>query len=499
MNTAANKLFKSISGSTLFTLATIAISFLMLPFLVHKLGVKWYGIWTVISSMTCYYYLVDFGLATAVTRYTTQHLMKQEYEKANSIINTSLIIYFALAVAIAGLSLVISLFVPFFVSTADDSNVIRLVIIILGVNLASTFPFKAFVGIIGAYLRYDLTIANHFLGLFLTTGLTVLFLNKGYGIIAISIIALACAQLQNVIFFFIAKHLFSELKLSRSYVNREQVSELFNYSRWSFVSQLGDQLRFRVDSFVIGYTLSVSQVTHYFIGARLAELFLTLASKTTIFLTPLFTRYHALNNYEDIRTKMLFVTKINTALAVFGGGLIILLGKPFILRWMGAEYIDAYPILVVLIIALAVEIINQPSYNVLYAISKHRYLAKINMIEGTLNLLISLVLVKHYGIIGVAIGTAIPLVVIKLIVLPPYVCKCIDLPLKKYYLNILPLTIFTSGYLFAFLLIAEDTLLVPNYGALMVAIVSAVPLYAIGAMLLCFQASEREQIRTAFI
>ena len=367
----------------------------------------------------------------------------------------------------------------------------RLVILIMGFNLAVEFPFNAFAGIVSAYVRYDLLELSHLLTLVLSTGLTVLFLKAGYGIITLAIIGFVCAQISNVIYYGLSRYLFKGMQLGRQYFKRERIRELFGYSVWTFVIQLGDQLRLKLQSLVIAWMMTVSAVTHYSIGAGLAGYFLGLLFRATNILTPVFTRYHAQDNYDEMRSKLLFMTKINTIFSVFGGGWIILVGRPFILRWMGSNYLDAYPVLVALMIAMIFEAIHNPSNNVLYAISKHRYLAWVNIVEGVANLGLSLLLVRRWGILGVALGTTIPLMVSRLFVLPAYVCRSIGLSLAKYYLNIAATSAYTVSYLALFAVIAKRVLVVPEYKSLFLLSVSVLPLYAMIVLFVLFNKSER--------
>ena len=493
--TTANLLFKSSISRTSLTILSIIISFLMLPFLVSKLGDEWYGIWTVLGSLIGYYYLVDFGLATAVTRYITQYISKNDKDNANSVINTALVIYSAMALAICIITITVSYFVHYFVPNARDLFIIRIAILIMGFNLAIEFPFKAFAGIIGAYVRYDLITYAHIFTLLLNTALIVILMNLGYGIIALSIIGFICSQISNIIFYFISKFLFSDMQISRKFFRKDKVKELFGYSVWSFLIQIGDQMRFRIDSIVIAWMLTAGHVTHYFIGARLAEYFLTLLYRATNILTPVFTKYHAENNYQEIRSKLLFVTKINNILSLFGGGLIIIVGRPFISKWMGDNYLDAYPVLVVLIIAMIIEAIHNPSNNVLYAIAKHRYIATVGTFEGIINFILSLVLIQYYGILGVAIGTAIPLIVSRLFLLPLYTCRCIGLPITQYYSNLFVTTLFTITYLGLFYMLAKD-IIIPQYMAIVVASLSALPVYFFCIFFVSFNRSERILLRS---
>src|SRR2546426_10406890 len=54
------------------------------------------------------------------------------------------------------------------------------------------------------------------------------------------------------------------------------------------------------------------------------------------------------------------------------------------------------------------------------------------LLEGLANLALSIALVQWYGILGVALGTAIPMALVSLFVLPVYVCRLLKLRLWTY-------------------------------------------------------------------
>ena len=70
-----------VRGSALrvFTLvASVAVSFFLMPFLIHALGDRWYGMWALIGSITSYYALLDLGLTSAVNRFLTQAVARDD-------------------------------------------------------------------------------------------------------------------------------------------------------------------------------------------------------------------------------------------------------------------------------------------------------------------------------------------------------------------------------------------------------------------------------------
>jgi len=75
----------------------------------------------------------------------------------------------------------------------------------------------------------------------------------------------------------------------------------------------------------------------------------------------------------------------------------------------------------------------------LFGVNKINSLAVIEACSAVMNLVLSLILVKSFGLKGVALGTAIPLLITHTIILPVYTCRYLKVNffsyLKKCYLK----------------------------------------------------------------
>ena len=100
---------------------------------------------------------------------------------------------------------------------------------------------------------------------------------------------------------------------------------------------------------------------------------------------------------------------------------------------MGLHYVDAYWPAVILIVALFTDLAQQPSVSYLLGVSKHRYLAIQTLIEGVASpdLILSMFWARQYGMVGVAMGTLVPMVVAKLFLQPAYVCRHAGISLRE--------------------------------------------------------------------
>src|ERR1051326_6843404 len=74
-------------------LGQLALSLLVgvwyVPFLVHKLGAATYGLIPLSTSLTSYMALITLALNSAVGRYLTIALEREDHQRANRIFNTS--------------------------------------------------------------------------------------------------------------------------------------------------------------------------------------------------------------------------------------------------------------------------------------------------------------------------------------------------------------------------------------------------------------------------
>ena len=488
------KLFLGSVTRTLLSIVQMTIGFFMMPFLVNHLGDKWYGVWTVLGSTVAYMYMMDFGFSQAVILYLSRHIATKDHDKANTVINTSLGIYCGLSLGVLAVSAIVATFIEAIVGVHNDVSLISMVVMVLGASLAIEFPFNSFSGIVGAYVRYELLSYSRFFVLITNTVLTVYFIGSGYGILAMAWIGLFCCVLSNILFFTISKYCFRELKISPRFFDRSIVRELTNYSFWSFINNVSYLLKFRLNSIIISIFLGPVAVTHYFVGSRLADYFRDLLFQATNLSTPILTRYHVLDQLDELREKLRFLTKINAVLAFFGGGVILIVGKAFIAKWMGDSYLDAFPILVILVTAMMVEITIDPARCTMSAMGQNRFVAVLEMAEGVLNVILSIILIKFYGSTGVALGTAIPLILLKLLIVPAVICRRIQMAPSLFYRAIAPIVLVTLIYIAVYGAFAQTYLLTSSYLSIVAVGAAAVPIYAGLVYLLFFNRGELEML-----
>src|SRR3989442_13096207 len=79
----------------LSTVARMAISILLTPFLIHALGSELYGIWVLAASFSVSGYLAMFslGIQAALVKAVAEHHVRGELEKVNVVFSAALTAY----------------------------------------------------------------------------------------------------------------------------------------------------------------------------------------------------------------------------------------------------------------------------------------------------------------------------------------------------------------------------------------------------------------------
>jgi O-antigen/teichoic acid export membrane protein len=213
-------------------------------------------------------------------------------------------------------------------------------------------------------------------------------------------------------------------------------------------------------------------------------------------LPSVFSRQEGAQDHKAIRKTFLLATKIAICITCFIAFGMIAWGAPFIQRWMGSKYTDAYPVLVVLVSAYTLNLWQGPAASLLYGVSKHKFIAVLNTVEGIVNLALSLWLVRIYGMMGVALGTLIPMVFTRLFINPAYACRVAGVSYREYARRMgKTLGVVAASLIAPFVLSMK--LVRPNYPSLFIAGSFSLFAYGIALWMFEFSPEETELIRRA--
>jgi len=486
---------KLLSGSALRLVnlfVAAGSAFFLMPFIVHHIGDRLYGFWTVTSGFVGYYGLLDFGFSTAVSQYMSIAIGQKDEKECRAVFNAALRIQTLLGGIAALVTVALAAAAPWLSRSPADAALFWRVIAILGMSMAIQFPFRAYSGLLEAELRFDILSALGIIAIVLRTGLIVWAVFHGGGLLAIAWITLLSNLPGIALQIGFAKRQASWATIERSSIAPERAKNFFSYSIYTFLTSIADILRFQVDSLVVAGLIGLVAVTHYRVASVFARYYIDVVVSVVGLLQPILSRLHGAQDRQNMEKVFFFATRASLCVSIFIGFSLIGWGRPFIARWMGPNYLDAYWPLVILSFAVLLDVGQNPSISLLYATFNHRFYTYLNCTEGVLNLALSLALAKSLGVLGVALGTLIAAFLVRVVAQPFWVCKAIGLS-YGHYMRFLGVSILRCGGLTCAVIAIASWGLRPSYPWLIASAICATALYAVGSWYLVFSQPERDQ------
>ncbi len=425
-------LFKGSVVRFVTLVCSIAIAFFMMPFIIHTVGDRWYGLWVVIASLLSFYGMMDLGLSSATQRYLSYSLPKDDNEKINEYFNSSLFVYIGISAIVLIITVLLVFFAGYFVDDPQDLNTFRIIFAIMGSTLAISFPFFVVNGILVANLRYDISANLNLLKIIIRSILVYIALKNGHSIIAMAIITSATDLAANLVLAYYAKKLAPWARLGKRYVHKKTIKELFSYSGYALLGTTAIKARSSSAPLIISNILNLSVVTIYSIAAQFVEYFLQAISAILSVSFPLLTKNFSLNDQDKQRSDFLLITKLSAIVSTLGMIIIVLLCKPFIAIWMGAEYSESADIAILLIAGTAFVSCQQTAHQAFFATNNHHLSAYMATAEAIATITLGILLTRHYGLMGMAIALIAPQVIIRFLIQPRLICKIIDISVWLY-------------------------------------------------------------------
>lgn len=469
-------------GSSWFALGiNVGVGIFLSPFILHRLGDSAFGIWVLIFSVTGYYGLFDLGIRSSIVRYASKFTATGDKEELAKLINTSLFTYGGVGVLSLLITIVLFVYVDsIFRVPAELHATARWLLLMVGASVAFGFPLGVFGGFLDGLQRFDVNNWTSVASNLLRAGLIVAALDHGLGLLTIALITVVLPLITSLVRGIVAFRIYP-VALGLKYVDRATFRMMASYSGVTLIIMIAGRLKFKTDTIVIGTMLSAAAITYFNIAGRIVDYAGEIVTSLAQNFLPMASQSEAKGSMAHLRK--VFVTGNRLcAFTIFPvTAVLLILGKSIIEVWVGSKYIaTSYTVLVILIIPSTLMWAQAASGRVLFGISKHRTWAFVTLAEGIFNLILSILLVRPYGIVGDALGTAIPLTCSMVFFMPGHLCKQLGIRLLTYLREAFVLPIVVSTPLVLVLLLMRRWFVAHNYWQLGIQLLVGGIVYGLG-------------------
>ena len=444
----------------LYFIINIIIGLLIVPYFISTLGVAAYGLIPLATSITGYVGIIVQALNSAVSRYLTVDLQKEDYVAANKTFNTSVFGLSAIIAFMIPLIVIFSYFAPIIfnvpVGLGDDVFTLFLCVCltVLIRSWNGNFTVQLF-----AYNRLDYQNIVSIVNIIVQTGLILAFFAiYGPNLALVGVAYIAGAVSASIVAIVLAKKVCPHLKISIHSFDMTQLKAISSMSWWVIIDQTGTLLFLQIDLTIVNLLFGAQPAGEYALVLMWVVLIWGAINAIAGVLSPMIYTYYAKAQVETL-TKML-VTSIKflglfLALSV---GLICGFAPQILTLWVGEEFAFLSPLMLLLLLPLVVNCAILPLFAVNIAYNKVKVPGIVTFFMGIGNiaLAVGLPMLTGWGYYGVAAAIAIMLTLRHALFVPWYTSRVLGVRASIFIQSILP------GIIAALILIAVSAV-IGNY------------------------------------
>ena len=421
-------IFQNVSVNYLVTGTELLIGIFMLPFNVAHLGQSAYGLWVLVASVTVYFSMFDLGYGVAQVRFAAKYRAQGDVNALNEIASTMFCMFSGIGLLAFLIATTIALNLQnVFQLTPEQVRIGQIVLLFISAYVALGFPVSVFGGIVNGFQRQYLNGAVAFVTAIVVAVVNAIVLLAGYGLPELVAATTGVRILSYVAYALNAYRVFPELRIRPRFFKRERLREVTGFSIYILVIDLANKLNYSTDTIVIGAFMGTAAVAVWAVAQRLIEIVQRITDQLNSVLFPVVVDTSTVERVDKLQKILIQGSRLSLAMVVPLATVLGLTARPLVMAWVGPNFAGSINVIYILSIVVAFRVGNATSTVILKGSGLHKVLAISNLSMALSNLVLSVLLVRWYGLIGVAIGTLIPMVVFSMFVVFPVACRRVQL------------------------------------------------------------------------
>lgn len=389
---------------------SIAGNFWLTPALIRLLGDAQYGLYQIMRSMGGMLLMFNLGVSSMVARSIARAQVQNTDENQNTL-TVGLMLSVVLALIVAAVSGAVYTLIPAFYQTSYTAAQLAQAQQVFGLFAAASVCHiltDAFSGCLSGREHFSANALVVTLKYVLRFGLL-------YGCVLTGADAAALAAVDLVVgaagLLLLAGYALLVLKERPKCIDvrKQKWRGMFAFCAAVLMQEMVSQLNTHMDPILLGrLEATASTVTMYSSALVVYNLYHHLVSMIGGYYLARASRLVAQNATGSQLTEMLIPPGRFQAAMAFGviGGF-ALFGRSFIALWIGEKYLDAYGVILILMIPALIPLVQTSALSILDAQFKRMYRSVVLLLCTAVNVAVSLWLMRWIGHWGAAVGTAV--------------------------------------------------------------------------------------------
>ncbi len=412
----------------------LTLGLVMLPFNANHLGASKYGLWMLAASIVAYFPILDLGLGSSMERAVAHYRAERNPEAISEVASTLVFVFAATGlVALVVVAGVAWNFGRFFDLPPAQAHTGRILMMIIGAQVAIGLPFTIFGGVVNGFQR---TYLNSIVGGCVNlsvAAVNVAVMRAGGGLVELVGLMTAMRLAGYVVYRLNAYRVFPLLRIRLSLFRRSRLRDLMGYGAWMMVQAASNKINYASDALVIGAFLTTGSVAVWTVAQRLADAVLQLTNQLNYVLFPIVVGADTCRRNDRLAEVLVQGTRLSLATIVPVAGALALLADSVVVGWTGPRYAAAGIVVKILAMVVLVRVGSWTANTVLLGAGGHGLAAISNLVTAVINVALSILLIRWYGLPGVAMATLVPVTVRAVLIVIPVACARVGMPLTRFF------------------------------------------------------------------
>lgn len=427
------------------------VNFIYTPVLLHYVGQSQYGLFQMTNSVISSLSILAMGLSSAYVKFYFQYKVKEDEENIRKLNGLYLMVFIFVSILAMILGTVLanntdSLFSSGLSKTEIDTT--KQLMYIMTFNLALTFPSSVFDSNIMVNEQFKFQQFRQLLQSLLVPIFAIPMVSMGYGILSIGII-----QILVTLLFLILNVNYCYKKLMMRFDFRNiafyMLKPLLIFSSYILLNQIVDMVNNNAPSFILGMILGAKQVAIFAIAIQIKNMFFMLStSLSSVFVPKINEMVNRENSKETLLKLMVKVGRIQMNILFFVLGGFILLGQYFIQLWAGSENLEAYSLIILMVLPSIIPLSQNLGIEIQRAMNMHKFRSISYTIFAGINLVVTYFGTMYFGLKGATMGYIISILVANGVLMNWYYHVKMQLNMNYYWKNtivvVVPFLLVTS-------------------------------------------------------
>ena len=409
----SKKLIKNTIFTSLGSFWGYALSFVLTPYIVHKIGIERFGIWAIANTAIHFFLFLDLGIGSSFVKYIAEYNTKKDYKMINEVINTGLIFSLFFCFCIFLIAILLKNFVMTLLKFSAElyGDVLIAFLGVLAVFIIN-YIFTVFKSTLYGLQRMDIVnIIFVIVSIPGTVGL-IIFLSLGFGLKGLIYNSIIVAFVTVLSYAVCAYRILPQMVIGLRFVNMKMFRKLWNFGFKVQIAGFSEFINRSLDKLLLGYFMNVTMVAFYQLGSRVASTACSIPSALLPAVEPASSELDAAEDTRALNNLYTRGTKYTVFLAFPLSLFLITNALPIMHLWMGGPGYEKSALAIqILTIGYTFVLVNSIGRLMARGMGVPQFEMVSALIILGLNILLSVVLIILFGFNGALIGSSVSAVI----------------------------------------------------------------------------------------